>query len=97
MFFDVALLVAADFLLPEVGVGLGHLETVAVVVSVPKAAVDKYHRVVLAKHDVRMSGKPWVVEPEPVTSSEEKSSDGQFRFGVLAAYSRHVVVPLAVG
>ena len=39
LFFDVALLVAADFLLPEVGVGLGHLETVAVVVSVPKAAV----------------------------------------------------------
>ena len=34
LFFDVALLVAADFLLPEVGVCLGHLEVRAVVVSI---------------------------------------------------------------
>ena len=50
-----------------------------------------------AQHDVRMSGQAWVVQPEPVTTSEEKSSYCQFRFGVLAAYGSHVVVPLAVG
>ena len=94
---NVPLSVSINLILPEVDVCFRQSEETASFVPVPKAAVDKYHRVVLAKHDVWMSGKSWVVEPEPVTSSEEESSDGQFRFGVLAAYSRHVVVPLAVG
>ena len=96
MFVDVALFVAVDFLLPEVGVCLGHLEVWAVVVSMPEATVDKDDCAVFAQHDVGMSGQTWVVQPEPVTTSEEKSSYCQFRFCVLAAYGSHVVVPLAV-
>ena len=41
LFLDVSLFVAVDFLFPKVDVGLGHLETVAVVVSVPEASIDE--------------------------------------------------------
>ena len=89
--------VAVYLPLPEVDICFRHPEEAASLVAVPEAAVDKDHRMVFAQHDVGMSGQTWVVQPEPVTMSEEKSSYCQFRFGVLAAYGSHVVVPLAVG
>ena len=70
----VPLSVAVNLPLPEVDICFRHPEEAASLVAVPEAAVDKDYRMVFAQHDVGMSGQTWVVQPEPVTTSEEKSS-----------------------
>ena len=74
LLLNVPLPVAVYLPLPEVDICFRHPEEAASLVPVPEAAVDKYHRMVFAQHDVGMSGQTWVVQPEPVTTSEEKSS-----------------------
>ena len=46
LLFTVPLLVASNLLLPEVGVGLWHLEELAVLMSMPKASIDEDARAV---------------------------------------------------
>ena len=94
LFFDVALLVAADFLLPEVGVGLGHLETVTVVVSVPEAAVDEDDCAVFAQHDVGMAGESGMVEAIAETTGKEILAHKYLGACSLALYSSHAAVAL---
>ena len=97
MFFDVALLVAADFLFPKVGVGLGHLETVAVVVSVPKAAVDEDDCAVFAQHDVGMTGESGMVEAIAEAAGKEILAHQYLRARSLALYCRHAAMALLLG
>ena len=97
MFLDVALLVAADFLLPEVGVGLGHLEVRAVVVSVPEAAVDEDDCAVFAQHDVGMAGESGMVEAIAEAAGKEILAHQYLRARSLALYCRHAAVALLLG
>ena len=78
MFFDVALLVAADFLFPKVGVALWHLEVGAVVVSMPKAAIDEGYCAVFAQHDVGVTWQAVEVQPVAETESPKVFPHGQF-------------------
>ena len=97
MFFDVALLVAADFLLPEVGVGLGHLETVAVVVSMPKAAVDEDDSAVFAQHDVGMTRETGMVEAIAEATGKEILAHQYLWACSLALDCSHAAVALLLG
>ena len=97
LFLDVALLVAADFLLPEVGVGLGHLETVAVFVSMPKAAVDEDDCAVFAQNDVRMTGESGMVEAIAEAAGKEILAHQYLGARSLALYCRHAAVALLLG
>ena len=97
LFFDVALLVAADFLLPEVGVGLGHLEVRAVVVSMPEATVDEDDCAVFAQHDVGMAGESGMVEAIAEAAGKEILAHQYLRARSLALYCRHAAMALLLG
>ena len=97
LFFDVALLVAADFLLPEVGVGLGHLEVRAVVVSMPEAAVDEDDCAVFAQHDVGMAGESGMVEAIAEAAGKEILAHQNLRARSLALDCSHAAMALFLG
>ena len=97
LFFDVALLVTVDFLLPEVGVGLGHLETVAVVVSMPKASVDEDNCTVFAQHDVGMAGESGMVEAIAEAAGPEILAHQYLWACSLALYCSHAAMALLLG
>ena len=94
LLFDVTLFVATYFLFPEVGVGLWHFETLAVVVSVPEAAVDEDDCAVFAKYDVGMSRKPWMVETVAEAAGKEIPAHQHLRARSFAFYGCHAAVPL---
>ena len=97
LFFDVALLVAADFLLPEVGVGLGHLEVRAVVVSMPEATVDEDDCAVFAQHDVGMAGESGMVEAIAEAAGKEILAHQNLRARSLALDWSHAAMALFLG
>ena len=97
LFFDVALLVAADFLLPEVGVGLGHLEVRAVVVSMPEAAVDEDDCAVFAQHNVGMAGESGMVEAIAEAAGKEILAHQNLRARSLALDCSHAAMALFLG
>ena len=97
LFFDVALLVAVDFLLPEVGVGLGHLEVLAVVVSMPEATVDEDDCAVFAQHDVGMAGESEMVEAIAEAAGKEILAHQYLGARSLALYCSHAAMALLLG
>ena len=97
LFFDVALFVAVDFLLPEVGVCLGHLEVWAVVVSMPEATVDEDDCAVFAQHDVGMTGESGMVEAIAEAAGKEILAHQYLRARSLALYCRHAAMALLLG
>ena len=97
MFFDVALFVAVDFLLPEVGVGLGHLEVWTVIVSMPEATVDKDDSAVFAQYDVGMAGESGMVEAIAEAAGKEILAHQYLRARSLALYCRHAAMALLLG
>ena len=97
LFVDVALFVAVDFLLPEVGVCLGHLEVWAVVVSMPEATVDEDDCAVFAQHDVGMTGESGMVEAIAEAAGKEILAHQYLRARSLALYCRHAAMALLLG
>ena len=97
LFLDVSLFVAVDFLFPKVDVGLGHLETVAVVVSVPKAAVYEDDCAVFAQHDVGMAREAGMVEAIAEAAGKEILAHQYLRARSLALYCRHAAMALLLG
>lgn len=94
MFVDVALFVASDFLFPEVGVGLGHLEVWTVIVSMPEATVDKDDSAVFAQYDVGMAWKSGMVEAIAEATGKEILAHKYLGACSLALYSSHASVAL---
>ena len=94
LFVDVALFVAVDFLLPEVGVCLGHLEVWAVVVSMPKAAVDEDYCAVFAQHDVGMARETGMVEAIAEATGPEILAHKYLRARPFALDCSHAAVAL---
>ena len=97
LFLDVSLFVAVDFLLPEVGVGLGHLEIWAVVVSMPEATVDEDDCAVFAQHDVGMTGESGMVEAIAEAAGKEILAHQYLRARSLALYCSHTAMALLFG
>ena len=97
LFFDVALFVASDFVFPKVGVGLGHLEVWAVVVSMPEATVDEDDCAVFAQHDVGMTGESGMVEAIAEAAGKEILAHQYLRARSLALYCRHAAMALLLG
>lgn len=62
----VALAVAVDLGLPELGAGAGHLEMLAFGMAVPEAAVYEDHGLVFGEDDVGAAGVALVVDSEAV-------------------------------
>ena len=97
MFVDVALFVAVDFLLPEVGACLGHLEVWAVVVSMPEATVDEDDSAVFAQYNVGMTGESGMVEAIAEAAGKEILAHQYLRARSLALYCRHAAMALLLG
>lgn len=88
----VALTVASDLLLPEVGVGLWHLEELAVLVAMPEATVDEDASAVFAQHNVWMSRKTFVVEPVAKAMMPEVFPYHYLRLSIFALDRGHVMM-----
>ena len=97
LLFDVTLFVTLDFLFPKRSVGLWHFETLAVVVSVPKASVDEDYRAVFLEHDVGMAGQTGMVEAIAEATGKEILSHQYLRACPLALYGSHAAVALLLG
>ena len=97
LFLYVALLVAADLLFPKVGVALWHLEVGAVVVSMPKAAVDEDDCAVFAQHDVGMAGESGMVEAKAEAAGKEILAHQNLRARSLALDCSHAAMALFLG
>jgi hypothetical protein len=84
----IILAVANYFLSPELRSRFWPFEKVATV-PVPKAAVNKNHRVVLWKYKVWLTGKPAVVKSKAKPSSMQYGSQQLLRVGVFTSYAGH--------
>ena len=92
--FLVAGFVAGHLVLPEGGVGLGHLVVRTALVSVPEAAIDEDASAVASEHDVGFAWQARVVEPIAEAMRPQIAAHQQLGFGVLAVDCRHVCMPL---
>ena len=84
--FKVAGFVAFYLCLPEFGVGLWHDEAVAVLMSMPEAAVDEDDCPVFAHDDVGMSRQARMVQAIAESMTEEIAAHNHLRLGVPAMY-----------
>ena len=92
----VTLLVARDFPFPKTNVGLWHAEILAIVMSMPKTAIDKDDRAVFPKHDVGMTWQSWMVESVSVSSTEQEFPYNQLGLCVLAVYGCHIGMDVSI-
>ena len=83
----VALLVASDFLLPILAVGMRDMPVH--LMPMPKAPVDENHDTILAQHDVRRTRQPLHVLAVTVTARKEVTPHNPLRLRVLALDFRH--------
>ena len=60
----------------------------------PEAAVHKNDRPILPEYKIRMSGKPWIIQPIPEPTTDQKLPYQQFRFRIPPFYRRHTTVSL---
>lgn len=82
--------VAGKFPPPEVDPGLRYVGVLAPGVTVPEASVDKYHRPVLRKHNIRATGEVSAMNPEAETHAVKKGAHDELRSRVPASDPRHV-------
>ena len=92
--FQVTCFVASHLVLPEGGVGLGHLVVGTTFVSVPEAAVDEDAGAVASEHDVGFAGQAGIVQTITETIPPQIAAHQQLGFGVLAVDRRHVCMSL---
>ena len=85
----VSLLVSSHLSRPKLSIGLGDSVVLAVLVAVPKAAVDEDDSAVLGKDDIRSSWQPFIVNSIPKTITPEDMTQLKFRAGVLGSVMRH--------
>lgn len=85
----VAVDVAQEFSLPELFVCPGGGGIAAAVVSMPKAAMNKYHGPALREDDVRSSRKLSDMKSIAKSPGKEKGAKGQFWPSVLSGNARH--------
>lgn len=84
--FYVTITVAFYLSFPEFSVAFWNHIISASFMSMPEASVHEDARPVFAKHDVRMTGETWMVQPIAKPSAEQEFPYHDFRFGVLSPY-----------
>lgn len=92
--FRVALLVAADFFLPEVRICLRDGGVAAERVAVPEAAVDENDGVIFPQHDVRTARQVFPVQGIAKPPCMQESARNHLRTRVHAPNPRHAIMPL---
>lgn len=93
----VTLFVPADFFSPVLGICLGKPEQAAVLVSVPKASVNKNNSIVPGKNQIRSSDIPSVIFSEPESCPVNGASQNKLGLCVLAVNERHIPASLLRG
>ena len=93
-FGKVALAVALNLGLPEVGTGFGKDEVAAAFMAVPEAAVYEDDGAVLAKHNVGRAGQAADVDAKTQPLGKQVLAHQNFGLGVAAADAGHALVPL---
>lgn len=93
-FGKVALAVALNLGLPEVGTGLGKDKVAAAFMTMPEAAVHEDDGAVLAEHDVGGAGQAADVDAETKPPGKQVLAHQNFGLGVAAADAGHALVPL---
>lgn len=93
-FGKVALAVALNLGLPEVGAGLGKDKVTAAFMAVPKAAVYEDDGAVLAEHDVGRAWQAADVDAEAEPPGKQVLAHQDLGLGVAAADAGHALVPL---
>lgn len=87
--FLVAMNVASEFCLPEFDIGSRHGGTLAALMSMPEAPVNKYDRPILRKHEIRRSGQLSIMQSITQSLPMKKTSDQHFGARVLPANAGH--------
>lgn len=93
-FGKVALAVALNLGLPEVGAGLGKDGVAAAFMTMPEAAVHEDDGAVLAEHDVGRAGQAADVDAEAEPPGKQVLAHQDLGLGVTAADAGHALVPL---
>lgn len=74
------------FIPPEFHISLGQYIIPAPFMPVPETTVHEDDRPILPKYKIRMSGKPWIIQPIPKPTAEQKLPYQQFRFRISVFY-----------
>jgi hypothetical protein len=86
---DIARAVAVYLLLPKVNVAFGQMVHLTILVSVPKATVDKNHQTIFLDGNIGTAGQILVANTKPVSGGIQGSPDNEFRFCVATMDLRH--------
>lgn len=92
--FQIPLLVAANFILPERCVCFGQDKVFAVLMSMPEATVDKNGCTVFFEDNVGRTGKFLYIETVSESFGEQEFAHKEFGLCILAPYSLHALAPL---
>lgn len=93
----VAINIPLEFLLPEFLIGPGSGCVAAAFMSVPKTAMDEYHRSVLRKHKVWGARQLPHMKSISKPSGEKKGAKRSLRPSVLSSNARHHSAALGSG
>ena len=63
----------------------------------PKTAIHKNNSSVFTKYYIRMTGKPWMIQPIAEASVKKKFPYQYFGFRILSTYSCHITMTLFFG
>lgn len=88
----IPLTVARNLLPPELGIR--RRAVLLAFMTVPEAAVHKYHRPPLPHHDVRSSRQRFHIQPVAVALPPQPPSHHQLRLGVASPDAAHATMPL---
>lgn len=93
-FPSVTLTVSSYFLGPKHCIGLWQPELAAILMTVPKTAVDHNHSLVFSEYDIGLTRKAAYMESEPIPFCEKELSDKDFGLSVFPLYTCHALMTL---
>lgn len=85
--------VGGKFSFPEFNIAARCRGILAALVSMPVTAVNKHHRTMTRKNQIRSTGQASVMQPKTQSSAMQKASDKHLRPGILATDSGHHARP----
>jgi hypothetical protein len=83
--------VSVYFVKPPLGFGFGYNVIPAVFMSVPKTTINKNYSFILRQNDIRFARQFCIMQPEPKSLGEKKSTYLYFGLGVFAPDTAHVI------
>lgn len=93
----VAINIVLEFPLPELFVGIRSGGIAAALVSMPEAAVNEHHRLMLRKHKVGRAGQLSDMKSIAKSPGEKTRPKGPLRPSILSANARHHAAALRGG